>query len=96
MAGVSDYLEWDASKAARNRGKHGVTFSEAATAFDDPLAIVSPDPDHSMDEARALLLGRSGRDRLLVVSHVDRGASVRIISARLATPRERRTYEQSP
>ena len=89
-----NYFEWDASKAARNRAKHGITFSEAASAFDDPLAIVSPDPDHSEDETRSLLLGRSRRDRLLVVSHVDRGAAVRIISARPATPRERRTYEQ--
>ena len=87
-------FEWDADKAAANARKHGVTFPEAATAFGDPLAITIPDVRHSMEEDRFALIGRSERGRLLVVMHTDRGHAIRIISARSATPRERRKYEQ--
>lgn len=88
-------FEWDASKARANAERHGVTFEEAITAFADPLSSTIPDPDHSQDEERFLLLGLSSRRRLLVVVHTDRGDTIRVISARLASKRERRTYEES-
>lgn len=85
---------WDARKAQGNLAKHGVSFEEAATAFADPLSLTILDQDHSLEEARLLLLGRSARDRLLVVSHTDDGTTIRIISARPATPLERRQYAE--
>ena len=86
---------WDPRKAASNARKHRVSFQEAATAFADPLSLTVPDPDHSDAEARFLLLGLSDRQRLLVVTHVERDDDlVRLISARLATRRERRQYEE--
>ncbi|MBI2202961.1 MAG: BrnT family toxin [Candidatus Rokubacteria bacterium] len=72
---------------------HGVAFSEAQTIFADPLEVTIPDPDHSDGEFRFLSLGRSEADRLLVVSYTERGSRIRIISAREATPKERRDYE---
>lgn len=87
-------FEWNLKKANSNRRKHGVTFSEAATAFADPLSITTPDPDHSASENRFVLVGLSTPGRLLVVSHLERGDNIRIISARLATSRERITYEE--
>jgi uncharacterized DUF497 family protein len=86
-------FEWDTNKAASNFDKHGVTFNEASTVFDDALAGLRYDPDHSQEEERYLLIGRSARGRLLIVSHTDRDEGTRIISAREATPRERRSYE---
>jgi uncharacterized DUF497 family protein len=83
---------WDPEKARRNLAKHGVSFEEAATAFADPLSLTTFDPDHSEDEDRFLLLGATHSWRLVVVSHTHRHESVRIISARLASRRERRTY----
>lgn len=62
--------------------------------FADPLSITIPDPDHSFDEERLILLGLSQRGRLLVVVHTERGEAIRLISARLAMPRERKTYEE--
>jgi uncharacterized DUF497 family protein len=85
---------WDRAKSAANAKKHGVTFEEAVTAFADPLSITIPDPDHSLEEERCILLGVSGRGRLVVVVHVDRGDEVRLISARQAVPRERTDYEE--
>ena len=79
---------WDAKKAAANLRKHGVGFAEAATA--DPLSITIPDPDHSVGEARFVLIGQSDRRRLVVVAHVERGDLIRIISARPATRHERK------
>ncbi len=87
-------FEWDPDKATRNFAKHGVEFAEVATVFGDPLAITFDDPDHSDDEDRFLTFGHSIADRLLVVSHTDRGEATRIISARLATRRERKIYEE--
>jgi uncharacterized protein len=87
-------FEWDIEKAARNVEKHGVSFHEAATVFGDPLAITYYDPDHSDDEDRFLTFGNSGQRRLLAVSHTDRGDSTRIISARQATRRERKFYDE--
>ncbi|HET6616918.1 MAG TPA: BrnT family toxin [Gemmatimonadota bacterium] len=86
-------FEWDPQKAEKNLRKHGVTFTEAMTIFGDPLEVTISDPDHSEGEARLLSLGRSGADRLLVVSYTQRGSRLRIISAREATPKERREYE---
>jgi uncharacterized DUF497 family protein len=87
-------FEWDRDKAAANLEKHGVSFEEASTAFGDPLSLTVGDPDHADDEQRFVLLGLSFRGRLLVVAHTDRGDVVRIISARPATRREQRDYEQ--
>ena len=87
-------FEWSASKARSNTEKHGVTFDEAATAFRDPLARIFDDPVHSSGEHRELLVGHSRRARLIVVSFAERGDRIRIISARNATKRERRDYEQ--
>jgi uncharacterized DUF497 family protein len=85
---------WDARKAASNLRKHWVSFAEAATCFYDPLSITIPDPDHSDDEQRFLLLGMSDRHRLLVVAHIERGDEIRLINARIAGRRERRDYEE--
>lgn len=84
-------FEWDERKAVTNRRKHGATFEEAATAFLDPDARVFDDPDHSVDAARFLLVGESAGRRVLLVVHVERGEALRIISARVAAPRERAT-----
>jgi hypothetical protein len=86
-------IEWDPNKAEGNADKHGVTFHEAATVFGDSLSVTLPDPDHSSDEERYLLLGRSAAGRLLIVAITERGYNLRIISARPMTPRERRAYE---
>ena len=87
-------VEWDLGKAEKNLRKHGVSFEEAQTVFADPLSAVVNDPDHSEREQRMLLLGQSTAGRLLVVSFAERGERIRIISARQADPRERRSYEQ--
>jgi uncharacterized DUF497 family protein len=81
-------------KTAGYERKHGISFEEAVTAFGDPLSITVPDPDHSVDENRFLLLGRSDQNRLLVVVHLERGDDTRSINARLATRRERTKYEE--
>jgi hypothetical protein len=86
-------FEWDQKKATTNERKHGVSFHEAATVFGDPLAITFADPDHSEGEYRVLTFGVSRLNRLLVVSHAERQGRVRIISAREATRRERKVYE---
>jgi len=85
-------FEWDEKKAATNERKHGVTFAEAGTVFGDPLALTFDDPDHSANEDRYLTFGLSRRQRLLAVVHVTRKGKTRLISAREATPRERRIY----
>jgi uncharacterized DUF497 family protein len=85
-------FEWDPEKARRNIAKHGVLFEDATTAFADPLSLTTFDPDHSEDEDRFLLLGATLAGRLMVVSHTHRGEWIRIISARIASRRERRTY----
>jgi len=88
-------FEWDPNKAAANLRKHGVSFDEAVTAFGDPLSILLPDPDHSLGEERYVVLGTSNVGRLLVVTFVERPPRTRIISARLATRRERHDYEET-
>jgi len=86
-------FEWDRDKASANLKKHGVSFDEAVTIFHDPLAATFDDPDHSSRERRFLSIGYSSSNRLLVVSHTERGDSVRIISARLASAKERKRHE---
>ena len=86
-------FEWDDARAESNERKHGVSFTEAMTIFADPLSVTGYDPRHADDEDRFLTMGASVAGRLLVVSHTDRGDVVRIISARVATGRERKDYE---
>ncbi|MGR9106172.1 MAG: BrnT family toxin [Gammaproteobacteria bacterium] len=86
--------EWDENKAVTNLLKHGVSFDEAKTVFDDPLYVDFYDPDHSFEEHRFILLGKSAQGRLLFVSYVERNNSVRLISAIEATLSERKAYEQ--
>ena len=87
-------FEWNPRKAALNLRKHGVSFLEAGTVFDDEMAITVPDPDHSKDEDRYITIGWSNHRRLLMVSHTDRGYKIRIISARELTRNERKGYEE--
>ncbi len=87
-------FEWDTNKARRNLAKHGVSFEESSSVFGDPLSLTVPDPVHSKAEERCVTLGTSHRDNLLVVVHTERGDNIRIISARPASRRERRTYEE--
>lgn len=89
------YFSWDRKKAASNRRKHGVSFEEATTVFADPLARIEWDADHSEIEERELILGKSVSGRLLVVSFVQRGSAIRMISARLATRRERHAHQEA-
>ncbi len=93
---MSPGFEWDEAKALANQQKHGVSFEEAATVFANPLAAIFDDPDHSQDELREIIVGHSDRNRVLIVSFTERGGAVRIISARAATPRERKAYEENP
>ena len=88
-------FEWDPKKAASNTTKHGISFEEASSAFGDPLAHSIPDPLHSHDEDRFVLMGQTNTGRLAVVVYTDSQETVRIISARLAKPSERRRYEQT-
>jgi uncharacterized DUF497 family protein len=87
-------FEWDPAKATQNRRKHRISFEEAATVFGDALAITFPDPDHSLSEQRFITVGVSSRNRVVIVAHTDRGENIRIISARKATQRERKPYEE--
>ncbi len=91
---MDSYFAWDPKKAEANAQKHGVTFNEAMTAFQDPLSVTVPDPDHSEGEERFLLVGLSAAGKLLVVAHVERGKQIRLINARSATRAERETYEK--
>jgi hypothetical protein len=89
------FLDWDPEKEVRNRRKHGVSFREAATVLADPLSTTFPDPDHSKEEERHVTIGMSQQGRIVVVAHTEEGDTVRIISARRATRRERRFYEET-
>jgi len=86
-------FEWDPQKEKSNLEKHGVSFLEAASAFRDLLSITIDDPLHSNHEERVVLVGRSHKERLVVVVHTERGDNIRIISARKATKKERKDYE---
>lgn len=87
---------WDASKAAENRLKHGIAFTEAATVFADPLSKLFDDPDHSVSEQREIIVGMLNRQRLLLVVLIERDdGGIRIISARRATANERTRHEEN-
>jgi uncharacterized DUF497 family protein len=88
-------FEWNPSKATANLKKHGVSFEEAKTVFDNPLAVIFDDEAHSIDEQREIIIGHSRQNRLLLVAFTERLGNVRIISARLATRQEREDYEQN-
>ena len=91
---MSLVFEWDRQKAELNLKTHDISFEEAATAFRDTLSITIPDPAHSEGEIRFLLIGMTTAQRTVVVAHTERGDNIRIISARSATRREIRDYEQ--
>jgi uncharacterized protein len=89
-------FEWDKKKAEANHTKHGVSFEEAITVFGDPLARIFDDDEHSFEERRNGIFGRSDKDRLLLISFTERiDDTIRIISVREATPTERRKYEDA-
>jgi len=88
-------FEWEPRKAKINLKKHGVSFAEASTAFEDVLSLTIDDPLHSSDEERLVLIGMSFKNRLTIVVHTERGDNIRIISARKATKKERKYYENN-
>jgi uncharacterized DUF497 family protein len=88
-------FEWDATKAERNLAKHGVTFVEGATVFDDPNSLTGADAEHSIGEHRWVTFGYSAAGRLLAVFHAEYGRKIRLISVRVATRTERKIYESS-
>ena len=88
-------FEWDARKAKANEAKHGVSFEEATTVFADLLARIFEDAEHSESERREFIIGHSGRRNLILVSFVEAGGRVRLISARKATRAERKDYEEN-
>ena len=89
-------FEWDSRKASANFRKHGIRFHEAATVFDDPLAAIFDDEDHSARETREIIIGHSLKNRLIVVCFTERtNGIIRIFSARLATRKERKEYEEN-
>jgi uncharacterized DUF497 family protein len=87
-------FEWDSKKARINLQKHKVTFEEAATALEDPMAATGNDPDHSDNEERYITFGVSKRGRVLVVAHTEEDLIIRIISARVASKGDRKIYEE--
>jgi uncharacterized DUF497 family protein len=87
-------FEWDEAKAAANLSKHGISFEEAQTIFDDPLYVDFYDPDHSQDEHRYIMIGLSKQGRLLIASYTERDDTIRLINAREVTRSERQAYEE--
>lgn len=87
------WFEWDPKKAAANLAKHDISFDEASSVFGDLLATTVFDAEHSAGERRFLTTGMSSQHRVVIVWHADEEEGIRIIGAREATPRERRTYE---
>ncbi len=87
-------FQWDERKGAANLAKHGVSFHDATTVFGDSLALTFVDAEHSATDERLLTFGIMADGRPVVVSHLERNGSIRLISARLMTPQERRQYEQ--
>ncbi|MEH2263583.1 MAG: BrnT family toxin [Nostoc sp.] len=88
-------FEWDKSKATANLTKHGVSFEETKTVFDNVLAVIFDDEAHSVGEKRDIIIGHSRNNRLLLISFTERSNAIRIISARLATRKEHEDYEQN-
>ena len=85
-------FEWEEEKSRTNQAKHGVTFEEAKTVFNDPFTLTISDPDHSNEEERWLDIGLSAEGRLLVVWYTERGERIRIIGCRKATKKEEGAY----
>ncbi|MDN5870777.1 MAG: BrnT family toxin [Nitrococcus sp.] len=87
-------FEWNRNKARENERKHCVSFAEAAEVFADEYSSTAPDPDHSIEEDRYVIFGKTERNRFLAVAFTERNGRIRIISARQMTRRERKAYEQ--
>ncbi len=88
-------FEWDEAKKISNLEKHGISFEEAKTIFDNPLAVIFDDPYHSIGEIREIIVGHSSKNHLLVVAFTERTGVIRIVSARLANRREANDYERN-
>ncbi len=89
-------FEWDTGKAETNLEKHNISFVEAETVFGDPLAKIFDDGTHSLEEKREIIVGHSLNNRLLIICFTEKEKdTVRIISARMTTPQERRDYENA-
>ena len=88
-------FEWDEEKSKGNLRKHGVSFDEAKTVFNDPFAMTISDPEHSSQEDRYIDLGMSSQERMLMVWYTERGRNIRIIGSRTATRKQRREYEEN-
>lgn len=88
-------FEWDNRKSSDNVEKHGISFHEAASVFGDTLSVTVYDPDHSHSEHRFITIGMSINSRIIMVAHTETGGSIRIISARKLTKKEREEYEQN-
>lgn len=88
-------FEWEETKAVENLRKHKVSFEEASSVFEDDLSLTGRDPDHSIGEHRFITFGVSAENRVLAVSHTERGDKIRIISARPAMRMERKMYEEN-
>ncbi len=86
-------FDWDENKAKSNLDKHGVSFDEATSVFDDPLFLTFADLEHSIHEQRFIIMGESTKGKLLVVSYTEKQNHTRLISARPATRKERKAYE---
>jgi len=87
-------FEWDDQKAKQNFQKHRITFEAAKTVFRDPLAYIFNDPAHSASENREIIIGHDDKNRLVLVCFTERNTVIRLISARLATKKEQKDYEQ--
>ncbi len=87
-------FEWNREKAKKNLTKHKVSFEEAMTVFYDPLSATFEDPEHSINEQRLITMGYSSKNRLLVVAHMEKGKTIRVINARPATAHERKRHEE--
>ena len=88
-------FKWDSAKAKNNLKNHHVSFEEASTVFGDPHSTTIPDPEHSLDEERFVIIGLSYRLRTLIVVHTEKANVIRIITAREATRHERKIYEEN-
>jgi uncharacterized protein len=90
-------FDWDPKKATSNYEKHGVRFVDAITAFDDPYALIAPDPAHSTTtEVREWLIGESDKGVLVVIFTIRQSGNVhRLISARPANRKEKKKYGES-
>ena len=92
---MSFRIRWDPRKAKANLVKHDVSFEDALTVFADPLARIFPDDEHSVDESREIIIGHSAQHQLILVNFTAGDDEVRIFSARQATRRERKDYEEN-